>query len=212
MAAECYVSLKRIEGVMNLSEIDPIEKSIHRPTSKKITAQSLQANFFGCAEKFFPSLEFSINQGELVGIVGPVGSGKSSFLSLFTGCMEISGDYNFPEFISLCPQESWIIVDTVRENILLGRKFEKKWYEKVITACCLQEDFSTFANGDLTMVGERGVTLSGKVFTSWDRFLIRFSGNGLVPPRINPTLSGSSRLSGGTRESHLVLLSLFGSR
>ena len=161
MAAECYVSLKRIEGVMNLSEIDPIEKSIHRPTSKKITAQSLQANFFGCAEKFFPSLEFSINQGELVGIVGPVGSGKSSFLSLFTGCMEISGDYNFPEFISLCPQESWIIVDTVRENILLGRKFEKKWYEKVITACCLQEDFSTFVNGDLTMVGERGVTLSG---------------------------------------------------
>ena len=123
MTAECYVSLKRIEGVMNLSEIDLIQKNSPPPTCNKITAQSLQANFFGTAEKFFHSLEFSINQGELVGIVGPVGSGKSSFLSLFTGCMEISGNYNFPEFTSLCPQESWIIGDTVRENILLGRKF-----------------------------------------------------------------------------------------
>ena len=75
--------------------------------------------------------------------------------------MELSGDLVFPDTVAVCPQEPWIIADTVRENILLGRDLDKNWYLKVVTSCCLLEDFDSFSKGDLTVVGERGVTLSG---------------------------------------------------
>ncbi len=35
------------------------------------------------------------------------------------------------------------------------------WYNKVIDACCLRHDLSLLANGDMTMIGERGINLSG---------------------------------------------------
>ena len=162
MAAECYVSLKRIEGVLSLDDLDAIlEKTDRSSSDETVSAQNLKAKFYGSNEYFFLDLEFSINAGELVGIVGPVGSGKSSFLSLFTGGMKLSGDLVFPDTVAVCPQEPWIIADTVRENILLGRDLDKNWYQKVVTSCCLLEDFDSFSKGDLTVVGERGVTLSG---------------------------------------------------
>ena len=50
---------------------------------------------------------------------------------------------------------------TVRENILIGRHFEKDKYERVTRACSLVTDFAGFTNKDQTVVGEKGVTLSG---------------------------------------------------
>ena len=59
-----------------------------------------------------------------------------------------------------CPQESWIFVGSIRENILIGREFNKKKYSEVIKVCCLEPDFENFQDKDQTIVGEKGVTLS----------------------------------------------------
>ena len=59
------------------------------------------------------------------------------------------------------PQESWIYSGTVRQNILCGLDYDPKRYKKVVKACALKTDFALFPNGDLTLVGERGISLSG---------------------------------------------------
>ena len=50
---------------------------------------------------------------------------------------------------------------SVRDNILFGREYEEDLYKEVIRACCLEEDLKQLDYGDQTIVGERGVTLSG---------------------------------------------------
>ena len=49
----------------------------------------------------------------------------------------------------------------MRENILMGSPMEEVWYNQVIEACALNSDLKLLSDGDLTEIGERGVTLSG---------------------------------------------------
>lgn len=49
----------------------------------------------------------------------------------------------------------------MRNNILFGKPYNKSWYEKVIKMCALEEDLEQLHNGDRTIVGDRGVLLSG---------------------------------------------------
>ena len=58
-------------------------------------------------------------------------------------------------------QEPWIFSGTVRQNILCGLDFDAERYNRVIEVCALQKDLSQFPNGDKTLVGERGTSLSG---------------------------------------------------
>lgn len=50
---------------------------------------------------------------------------------------------------------------SVRQNILFGQSFQKARYMEVCRVCALERDISLFPHGDKTVVGERGVSLSG---------------------------------------------------
>ena len=110
-------------------------------------------------------LNFTIMKGEFVGIVGRVGSGKSSVLSALLGEMKREGGqlaFKIPHNgVGYIQQDPWLQQGTVRENILYGKFHQPDWYNKVITACALKEDFAQLSKGDLTDVGERGAALSG---------------------------------------------------
>lgn len=49
----------------------------------------------------------------------------------------------------------------MRNNILFGQAYDKEWYNKVVKVCALERDFQQFPQGDRTLVGDRGVSLSG---------------------------------------------------
>jgi ATP-binding cassette subfamily C (CFTR/MRP) protein 4 len=59
------------------------------------------------------------------------------------------------------PQQPWVFPGTVRENILWGRELDPIWYAKTVEGCQLVEDILTLDAGDGSMIGERGITLSG---------------------------------------------------
>ena len=63
--------------------------------------------------------------------------------------------------VAYAPQEPWIFSGSLRQNILCGLNYDVKRYNTVIEACALERDFSLFPNGDFTLVGERGVSISG---------------------------------------------------
>lgn len=63
--------------------------------------------------------------------------------------------------ISYYSQSTWVFPGTIRQNIIFTENFEKNRYERVTEICALTEDLKLFPSGDLTLIGERGVTLSG---------------------------------------------------
>ena len=63
--------------------------------------------------------------------------------------------------LSYSPQTPWVFSGSVKESILFGRPLDQNRYDAVLEACDLQKDINRFPNGDLTLIGQRGVTLSG---------------------------------------------------
>lgn len=63
--------------------------------------------------------------------------------------------------IAYACQEPWLFAGSVRQNILFGRKFDQIRYDRVIKVCQLKRDFNLLPYGDKTIVGERGISLSG---------------------------------------------------
>ncbi|KAK3718773.1 hypothetical protein QZH41_014043 [Actinostola sp. cb2023] len=67
----------------------------------------------------------------------------------------------------LCPvcngleAEPWVYNGTVRENVTFGKDYDEDHYNEVIRVCALERDLALFSDGDMTLVGERGVALSG---------------------------------------------------
>ena len=107
-------------------------------------------------------ISFDAPEDNLVIITGPVGSGKSSLLMKMIGELPLSGGkLSMEGQLSYSPQTPWVFSGSVQENILFGRSFDQNRYETVLEACDLQKDISGFANGDLTLIGQRGVTMSG---------------------------------------------------
>ncbi|CAI4045668.1 hypothetical protein SKDZ_12G0420 [Saccharomyces kudriavzevii ZP591] len=113
---------------------------------------------------------FEAKRGDLVCVVGRVGAGKSTFLKAILGqlpCMSGSKGSIPPKLIirasslAYCSQESWIMNSSVRENILFGHKFDKAYYDLTIKACQLLPDLKILPDGDETLVGEKGISLSG---------------------------------------------------
>lgn len=108
------------------------------------------------------NINLQINDKSLTAIVGTVGSGKSSLVSAFLGEMEkTSGRVNTVGSIAYVAQQAWIQNATLKDNILFGKPFDKKKYDRIVEACALKPDFDMLPGGDLTEIGEKGINLSG---------------------------------------------------
>ena len=107
-------------------------------------------------------IEFTVGRNELMAVIGTVGSGKTSLLAALAGDMrKTGGKIRMAGNRAFCPQYAWIQNATLKENIVFGKPYKTKWYNEVIDACALRPDLAILPAGDLTEIGERGITLSG---------------------------------------------------
>ncbi|XP_040358931.2 multidrug resistance-associated protein 1 [Ixodes scapularis] len=108
------------------------------------------------------NVNLEVQPGSLIGVVGFVGSGKSSLLAGILGDMHVfGGAIKCTGRVAYVPQIANVHNMSVRDNILYGQPFNDEDYARVLEACQLCEDISTFPARDLTEVGEKGETLSG---------------------------------------------------
>uniref|UniRef100_A0A915PRN9 Uncharacterized protein n=1 Tax=Setaria digitata TaxID=48799 RepID=A0A915PRN9_9BILA len=107
-------------------------------------------------------ITLAVRKKELLGICGPVGSGKTALLSAIVGhLVPNDGSLNVSGPTALITQTPWILNRTVQSNILFGLPMNTSRYYKAITVCELTKDLETMKAGDQTEIGERGVTISG---------------------------------------------------
>ena len=110
-------------------------------------------------------LNLNVRKGQFIGVIGRVGSGKSSLLQAITGdLVRRSGRISVTDSqqgLAIVTQEPWIQHGSIRDNILFGKPYDAGKYRTVLDVCALNADLRLMADGDQTQVGDNGVTLSG---------------------------------------------------
>ncbi|XP_029303230.1 LOW QUALITY PROTEIN: multidrug resistance-associated protein 4-like [Cottoperca gobio] len=163
--SETEVSVRRIEEFLLLDEIE--RKNLRFPLEEKkddcIEIEKLTCYWDKSLDA--PSLQnvsITVKSNQLLTVIGPVGAGKSSLLSAILGELpRDTGKLKVKGQLTYAAQQPWVFPGTVRSNILFGRELNPQQYERVLSACALKRDLELLPDGDLTLVGDRGATLSG---------------------------------------------------
>jgi ATP-binding cassette subfamily B protein len=172
-------SLKRIREIINVvPEIRDTEETDHSITSIEgdIRIKNLTFTYPGEANKVLENISVSIPPGKTLGIVGPIGSGKSSLIRLLVRLYNPPPGTVFIDNIDVRKiplsvlrhhtgyvfQEPFLFSDTIYNNIALDVKNAgKEMVEETARKVQFHEEILTFPKGYDTMLGERGINLSG---------------------------------------------------
>ena len=163
--ADGWISLKRVESflVQNIV-LKKVTETMTSEFSMGITLKNASA-FWNIEDQNrcgIDSVNLTIKPNELTAIIGTVGSGKTTLLEvilkelpLTEGFLEVGGT------ISYASQQTWIFEGSIKNNIVFIDDFDENRYRKVIEICALDRDLKQLPHGDETIVGERGINLSG---------------------------------------------------
>jgi ABC-type multidrug transport system fused ATPase/permease subunit len=109
------------------------------------------------------NINFRSQDGQLVAVIGAVGSGKSSFINAILGNLHLheGESKRTTGCIAYCAQQPWIQNLSLRDNVLFGSNYEeiREHYERAVRAAALIPDFNQLPSNDLTEIGERGINL-----------------------------------------------------
>ncbi|KAL6939809.1 hypothetical protein ACO0RG_003655 [Hanseniaspora osmophila] len=172
------VSLRRIQKFLNEEETQKYQQLT--VSQDKLGFDNATISWDAANNDFkLSKLNIDFKLGKLNVVIGSTGSGKTSLLMGLLGEMDlVDGKIYVPNLdpkqdliidskngltnsIAYCSQAAWLLNDTVKNNILFNSEFHPIRYQQVIEACGLKRDFEILAAGDLTEIGEKGITLSG---------------------------------------------------
>jgi len=167
---QAQVSVKRITNFLYAPEIDKNAVNRDHEGVNQIKIKHGSFSWGEIGQNCLHDITLKVKPGELIAVVGHVGSGKSSLISALLGEMEKTRGYvGMRGSVAYVPQQAWIQNATVKENIFFGKQHvkkkhpneEDKFYKKIVDATCLRSDFDNFPAYDETEIGEKGVNLSG---------------------------------------------------
>ena len=172
----CQVSLRRLmnyyvksrlEGVNELVDAsDSVNGNENASSSNKAVVKFDNASFKWDEDSdkvILHDIDLKVPKGQLIAIVGPVASGKTSLLMALLGEMTSSSEGKAYKkgTVAYVGQQPWVMNRTLRDNITFLKEFDEKRYEQTISQCALGPDLKVIKGGDQAEIGERGINLSG---------------------------------------------------
>eukprot|EP00178_Gracilaria_changii_P005265 TRINITY_DN1862_c0_g1_i1.p1 TRINITY_DN1862_c0_g1~~TRINITY_DN1862_c0_g1_i1.p1 ORF type:complete len:1372 (+),score=202.17 TRINITY_DN1862_c0_g1_i1:5348-9463(+) len=137
-------------------------KKSEKPSQDNTTGEDDAQKQVSARGPVLSNINVNINGGDLVAVVGRVGSGKSSLIHAILGEMrKVRGTVSLEGRVAYVAQTAWIFNDTLRNNITFGKAFDEKLYKKALDVSALKYDIDILPAGDLTAIGEKGINLSG---------------------------------------------------
>uniref|UniRef100_A0A8C5FAE4 ATP-binding cassette, sub-family C (CFTR/MRP), member 4 n=1 Tax=Gadus morhua TaxID=8049 RepID=A0A8C5FAE4_GADMO len=143
---ESLVSIERIQTFLNLEELPKNTNVFCQPKDASHILKSCQGSSATIPTETAVLPPFP-QSSLLSAILGE--------LPLDKGVVKVKGQLTYA-----C-QQPWVFPGTIRDNILFGKELDPAKYEKVLRACALKRDMELLPDGDLTLIGDRGATLSG---------------------------------------------------
>jgi len=170
-------SMDRINGLLQTREEEGAAfRTPDSPLRGSLEARGLTFSYPGQAVPALRDVSFEVAAGGSLGVVGEVGSGKSTVAQLLSrlydpppdalfvdgrDALELPLDY-LRRGMAYVPQEAFLFSDTIAENLKVAKPDGTA--EEMRKACrlaALDEEIESFPNGYETLLGERGITLSG---------------------------------------------------
>ena len=173
---QAEASQKRINEFLNIKSSIKDGKGVKRKITGNISFKSVSLIYPETNIKALDSISFSLESGKTMGIVGHIGSGKSTLLDLIPrlydpkkGSIYIDNypikDFKINELrkhIGYVPQNGFLFSGTIEENIIFGNhKTTRDDMFEISKKACIHDNIIMFKNDYKTLIGERGVTLSG---------------------------------------------------
>ena len=117
-------------------------------------------------------VDFNIEYGKVIGIIGESGAGKTTFVNILSGLLrptegEIlikdidNNKLSFKNLIGYVPQTTFLMDTTIKENICFGNNIDNKKYDLILEQSQLKNFINELKDGDSTIVGEKGIKISG---------------------------------------------------
>jgi len=107
-------------------------------------------------------IDIDMKSGDFMVVVGQVGCGKTSLLySIMEETGVMKGNASVAGSVAYVEQEPFIFSSSVKDNITFGKPFEQERFNQAIKSAQLERDMAIFTNGADTVIGERGVNISG---------------------------------------------------
>ena len=147
------------------------------PFNKEISVTNLTFGYPDTNKNVFENVSFTIPKGKFVGVVGPSGAGKTTFVDILLGLLQPSGGsinvdgknifeniQGWLDNVSYVPQSIYLIDGTIRENIAFGilpEDIDDKRIEKVLKMAELYDFVQSLELKENTPCGDKGAKLSG---------------------------------------------------
>ena len=114
------------------------------------------------SSKILKNINLDVKKGELVAVIGSVGSGKTMLLNALLGELyKSTGQVRVKGEVAYVPQQAWIPNETFRNVVLFGKPYDEDKYNSVIKSCHMEHDVELLEAGHDTEIGEKGINLSG---------------------------------------------------
>jgi ATP-binding cassette subfamily B protein len=177
-ASSGLVSYNRVMDVVRQDE-EPLEEGVYIPSGNVVGRLVFDEVCFTYEQEnaVLENISFQVEPGQVVALLGPTGSGKTSLVNLLPrfydytrGHLTLDGIElkNYPRSflrnqIGIVEQEPFLFSRTIRENITygVGRNISQSEIEAAAKAASVHDVIMKFPQGYETLVGEKGVTLSG---------------------------------------------------
>ena len=166
-------SLNRFNYFLNLDEYKKDGKSLEKIDT--IEVKYLSYWYDNTEKPALDNINMTIHNGDKIGIIGQVGSGKTTLMNIISGFYEIPegmvlingediGKYKKDDLFSkynYALQQNIILDDTIKANVDITENLNNKEFHKIIKNAELEEDIEKLEEKEDTLVGEKGVKLSG---------------------------------------------------